>query len=171
MGSSTHRSFERIEPADLRYLVHLACDDFEDLFRRRTGTGIYMGRCALICLCQGAAQHFVHGDRGIQDFDVWAFFRSDASRPFPYRRRGKRDFGLSRFGRNPDDGPGFQGRRVDVIGRSIEIADDESPVAAVQRYLREGKTESARRLAERPVVALWPDAFLGRIIWPLSQSK
>jgi hypothetical protein len=136
MSNSPHRSHERIEVDDLRRLAELANADLDALFHR-AASGVYAGRCILMCLCQGGARHFVHGDRGVQDFDVWAFFREHPSMPFPYRRRGKVDFGSSRFGRNPDDGPKFTGRRVDVIGRSINaVNENETAVASVQRYLR-----------------------------------
>jgi hypothetical protein len=158
------RSFERITVADLKRLAKLANADLHDLFHR-TPSSVYSGHCFLMCLCQGGAQHFVHRDRGVHDFDVWAFFHKHPSRPFPYRRLGKVDFGPSRFGRNPNDDPKFTGRRVGVIGRSLSVSKNETPVASVQRYLREAKTKSAMLLAERPVVAIWPDAYLGKLIW------
>jgi hypothetical protein len=114
----------------------------------------------------GAARHFVHEDRGVHDFDVWGFFAEIPNHPFPPRRRGKRDFGSSRFGRNPDDGPDFKGRRVDIVGRSIPMPTTGTSIESVQCYLREGLTESARLLAKRPVIVAWPEKGLGQIIWP-----
>jgi hypothetical protein len=96
---------------------------------------------------------------------MWGFFDEIADHPFPYRRRGKRDFGASRFGANPDAGRGFKGRRVDIIGRSVPMPATENSIESVQRYLRDGLTESARLLAERPVIVAWPENDLGRIIW------
>jgi hypothetical protein len=61
--------------------------------------------------------------------------------------------------------PRFTGRRVDVLGRSIEKQRWETAVQSLQRYLRQGRTESARRLAARPVVVLWPSEKRGQIIW------
>ena len=84
---------------------------------------------------------------------------------FPYRRRGERDFGPSKFGRNPDDGDAFKGRRVDVIGRSIRMPKNKTAIEAVQHYLGEARTESATLLAERPVIVVWPVKYRGRIIW------
>lgn len=55
------------------------------------------------------------------------------------------------FGRNRDDRDAFKGRRVDLIGRSIRIAKNKTPIEAVQVYLREAWTKSASVLAERPV--------------------
>jgi hypothetical protein len=42
----------------------------------------------------------------------------------------------------------------------------EAETSIVQRYLREGLTESARLLAKRPVIVGWPEMGLGQIIWP-----
>jgi hypothetical protein len=170
MSESLNRSFERIEIDDLARLAVLANADLDDLFLRK-GSGVYSGRCVLMCLCQGSAQHFVYGDRGVHDFDVWAFYREHPSGAFPYRRIGNVDFGPSRFGRDPDDLPRFSGRRVDVIGRSIRVDGEETGVMAVQRYLKASKTKSAGQLAMRPVVAIWPTANLGDIIWRPGGSK
>jgi hypothetical protein len=165
VSNSPHRSYEPISDADLARLAELAAADLSELFGRSAYARPYRNRLSLLCLCQGAAQHFVHGDRGIHDFDVWAFYRAIPNHPFPHRRRGRRDFGPSRFGRNPDAGGQYTGRRVDVIGRSIDQQPRETPIQAVQRYLRNGHTESARLLAERPVIVLWPECKRGQVIW------
>ena len=105
MSQSPGRSFERITRADLRRLKDLALRDFGSFFDRHQGHP-YSGRLMLICLCQGAAQHYVKPTRGgdsdrqggVNDFDVWGFFRARPDgRPFPYRRRGVQDFGPSKF--------------------------------------------------------------------------
>jgi hypothetical protein len=63
------------------------------------------------------------------------------------------------------DNPRFIGRRIDVWGRSIEKLPSENPIQAVQRYLRTHHSDSARLVAECPVVVLWPAERLGEIIW------
>jgi hypothetical protein len=174
MSKSANRSFKKITRADLRWLSTLALADFGSLFRRYERWRLYEGRLMLICLCQGAALHYiaprggVATDRkgGVNDFDVWGFFHDRPNhRPFPPRRHGLQDFGPSRFGRNPHDKPRFTGRRVDVLGRSIEKLRSETAFQSLHRYLRQGRTESARRLAARPVVVLWPSEKRGQIIW------
>jgi len=165
VSDSPHRSFKRITLDDLATLAQIARDDFTDLFRRKEKSRRYADRLRLICLCQGAARHYVYGDRGVQDFDLWGFFQEISDQPFLPRRRGTHDFGSSRFGRNPEDGDRFQGRRVDVIGRSISMPDAEVAIDSVQRYLRERRTDSATILAACPVIVVWPDKDRGRIIW------
>jgi len=165
VSNSPHRSDERITPSDLARLAQIALDDLSELCRRQKHSRRYADRLRLICLRQSAAQHYVHGDRGVQDFGLWDFFEEARGHPFPYRRRGTRDFGPSKFGRNPDGGDAFKGRRVDVIGRSLGMNKNQSPIEGVQRYLREARTTSAHLLAERPVVVVWPSKYCGRVIW------
>jgi hypothetical protein len=164
VSNSPHRSFARITRSDLARLAKIALDDFADLCQRQKFAGRYADRLRLICLCQGAARHYVHHDRGVWDFDLWGFFEEVRGHPFPYRRRGEHDFGPSKFGRDPN-GDAFKGRKVDVIGRSIRIPKNKAPIEAVQDYLGEAGTKSAIRLAERPVVVVWPVKYRGRIIW------
>jgi hypothetical protein len=49
---------------------------------------------------------------------------------------------------------------------STSHQEAETSIESVQRYLREGLTESARLLAKRPVIVAWPEMGLGQIIWP-----
>lgn len=163
MSNSPHRSYKHITPTDLARLAQIALDDFADLCRRQKYAGRYADRLRLICLCQGAAQHYVHHDRGVWDFDLWGFFEEIRGHPFPYRRRGEHDFGASKFGRDPEDT--FKGRKVDVIGRSIRLLKNKTPIEAVQHYLGEARTKSASLLAGRPVVVVWPARYRGRVIW------
>ena len=165
MSNSPHRSFARITPNDLARLAQIALDDFAVLCRRHK----YSRRCAdrlrLICLCQGAARHYVHHDRGVWDFDLWGFFEEVRGHPFPYRRRGEHDFGPSKFGRDPKNEDAFEGRKVDVIGRSVRMSKRETPIETVQSYLGEVRTKSASLLAERPVIVVWPVKNRGKVIW------
>jgi len=165
MSTSPHRSFELVAINDLARLAQITLAHFDDLFTRSEYSQPYKERLRLLCLCQGAARHYVHGDCGVDDFDMWGFFEAIPDHPFPYRRKGTRDFGASKFGRNPDNGPHFEGRRVDVIGRSIPMPPTETPIQSVQHYLREGMSESARLLSERPVIVAWPDSDRGQVIW------
>lgn len=85
---------------------------------------------------------------------------------FPWRRRNARDFGDAKFGRSPDR-PHFVGRHVDLLGRSLEVAEDADPTFVLRRYLSEGRTETARRLSEKAVVLLEPADRLGNLVWPV----
>jgi hypothetical protein len=158
------RSYTKIERPHLERLLQLAEQDRNSLFSRRPETGkLYADRILCTALCQGAAQHFVDGEHGVKDFDVWTFYRAHPKRPFPYRRVGRMDFGLSDFGRHPKL-PMLTGRRVDLIGRSIPHREDRTPIDSLVDYLQAGSTKSAKLIAARPVVLLSPD--LGLVIPP-----
>jgi hypothetical protein len=53
------------------------------------------------------------------------------------------------------------------LGRAIEVDDTEDIVSALLRYLQEGRTNTARLLAEKAVVLLEPDC--GKAIWPINK--
>lgn len=165
------RSFEPLEDTDLERLAELAIEDLNEFFTRRPETAeLYRDRLMMLCLCQGGAEHFVRHRRGVKDLDVWAFFSEHPARPFPYRRRGIKDFGPSRLGRHPDD-DGFEGRRVDIIGRSIKCAPEQPAREALKEWLRAGKTTSARLIAQRPVIAIHPADERGSVLWDPSAGR
>jgi len=165
--TKSERSFERITKPDLRRLREIAEQELNALFDRRpVQSGAFRNRMFLLALCQGAAKHFVDGRHGVKDLDVWAFFRPLPNKRFPPRTRLKADFGTSKFGRHPaDSATRFHGRRVDVLGRDIDVKKNEPAEIALRRYLRSGLTATSRLLAQRPVVALWPERLFGRVIW------
>jgi hypothetical protein len=166
----SQRSYEPLTDDDLRRLGELAARDRAGFFQRNPDTArLYRNGLFAVALCQGAALHYLDGKNGIMDFDVWSFYRPSPERQFPYRRRGKLDFGDPKFGIS-DDSPHFIGRRVNLIGRSIPRTTGYSdPVAVLRRYLRSGATESARCLAQKAVVLIEPQHLLGTIVWPEHQ--
>lgn len=166
MSNSRNRSFEAIRQADLVRLSELARECIADMLARKpTGRYYSLDKLLMACLCQGAAQHYVHRDRGVQDFDVVYFFKTNTAWQFPPRWRGTCDFGVSRFGTNPDDGPTFKGRRIDVLGRDIAVSKGMSAEDAIVAYLREGRTRSAKEWSKRPLVAFEPHDMLGQVVW------
>jgi len=106
----------------------------------------------------------VNGKNGIKDFDVWSFYARHPGLKFPPRRYKARDFGDPKFGKSPDR-PEYKGRRVDLLGRSLDVEAGTNPIKALQIYLREQKTQTAAKLAEKAVVLIEPDEFLGTIVW------
>jgi hypothetical protein len=158
-------------PDDLARLASIASDDREARFARRPRWRPYADRVLCVALCQGAAQHYVDGRNGVKDFDVYTFYAEHPTGPFPYRWMTHADFGRSRFGRYPGDPDSFRGRRVDLIGRSLEVPPSADPVEALRRYLTAGRTETARKLARKAVVVLEPDDLRGEIIWPQARLE
>ena len=161
----SRRSFEKLQSEDLR---RLAASAMENLNRFVEGNREKYGWCEnhllVLCLCQGAAEHYVHGECGVKDFDAWAFYEAQTGeKPFPWRRYSTEDFGPSRFGSNPCD-EGCTGRRIDVLGRSITRKTEQSPENAVLDWLH-SKRKSARCIMTSPVVAIYPDRYCGRVTW------
>jgi hypothetical protein len=165
----SERSLERITKADLRRLRNIALLDLESLFRRKPGLRMYRDRLLAIALCQGAALHYIDKKHGVKDFDVWCFFRAHPKRPFPYRRNQPADFGNAKFGQSPDR-EHYVGRRVDLLGRSLPVKIGGSPRDVLRAYLTAGKTASARALAAKAMVLVYPVAQLGRVVWPVPVS-
>ncbi len=169
MGEATPagRSYGRIAREDLGRLARIARLDREDLFDRKPRYRALGKRLICVALCQGAALHFVDGKNGVKDFDVWTFYAVHPSHPdYPWRRRKAVEFDDPRFGAPPDS-PDFSGRRVDLLGRSLDVATEVDPAVVLREYLSTGRTETARRLAEKAVVLLEPAGRLGDVIWPL----
>jgi len=168
---SKSRSYKKIRKWDLRRLAAIAREDREDLFSRKADLGkIYRKRVICVALCQGAALHYIDGKNGVKDFDVWTFFREHPKKPFPYRRIARRDFGNSRFGRAPGK-THFKGRCVDLIGRSIPSKKAAAPIQAVQDYLKLSKNKTARSLAEKAIIILEPEEFIGTVAWPMALAR
>ena len=166
MGGAGGRSYERITPEDLDRLAEISCQDREDIFARKPRYLVLEEGLVCVALCQGAAQHFVDGENGVKDFDVWTFYAARPDHPaFPWRRHVARDFGDPRFGRTPNTS-GFVGRHVDLHGRSIEVGEEGDPAAALAAYFSEGGTASARALARKAAVLLEPSDRLGTVVWP-----
>lgn len=164
----SERSYKKIDRRDLKRLAKIAQDDSQDFFARYPEwRKLYSKRIICVALCQGAAQHYVDGKNGIKDFDVWTFYSVHSSgKPFPYRRMGHGDFGKSKFGRHPDDLK-FEGRCVDLLGRSVKCGLKDDPIKIIHKYLTKTKTHSAVELSKKAVVMLEPLDLIGTVVWPI----
>jgi hypothetical protein len=160
------RSYKRITPSDLKHFALIAKLDREEFFNRYPRwSALYSNRLLCVALCQGAAQHFVDGENGVKDFDVWSFFREKPGHPpLPYRRVGHRVFGQPGLPASTVKSD-FNGRRVDLLFRSIPYTFDRDPEASLHQYLTQGRTKTARCLAGQAVVIIEPPNFRGRVVW------
>jgi len=157
------RSYKKIRIQDLKRLGVIASKDMADFFLNHPEYKVFRGRVICIALCQGAAQHYKDGTTGINDFDVYTFFKKHSNISWYAKRIKSYDFGKPRFGQSQDK-PDFIGRRVDCMGREIEMNESEGAISALRRYLKKGKTKTARLLAEKAVVLISPKC--GSIVWP-----
>lgn len=156
------RSYLPIIEADLRRLADIARRDREVYFEEHPEWGVYADRILCVALCQGAALHLVDGETGINDFNVYTFYAVHPSKRWYAKRIKSYDFGDPRFGQSIDR-PGFIGRRVDCLGRAIDVVDGEDAASALRRYVRQRGTEIARCLAKNAVVLLEPEC--GLVAW------
>lgn len=138
------------------------------MFRQNPRWQKYKDRVIGVALCQGAALHFLDRRTGVKDFDVWTFFARTDQRPLPdpalFRRMKAADFGVSRFGRTPNGPRWIQGRRIDLLARSLDVEPSADPVQAIRRWLKDGRTSSARKLAAKAVIMIEP--VPGTVAWP-----
>ena len=72
----------------------------------------------------------------------------------------------SKFGRYSGDPPQYVGRRADLLGRSLPAVPGTEPAHAIHDYLAVGRTTSARALAAKAVVLIYPRGRVGEIVWP-----
>jgi hypothetical protein len=102
------------------------------MFQKNPHLEAYRDRKLLIALCQGAALHYVNGENGVKDFDVYTFYARLSTVMLTPRRHATADFGESEFGFWPKDvpvrGQRFVGRRIDLLQRSLRVPPDSDPV-------------------------------------------
>ena len=164
---SEERSFERITRSDLKKLARIARSEHEEFFGRHPEWAmLYRKRLLCVALCKDAALHFVNGSTGVDEFDVWTFYAEHTEAPFPFQQLSKADFGTSKFGRDAANPGAYQGRRIELRGRSLDCRLGDDPIEVLQRYLRSGETPSARELRDKAVVLIEPEQFLGYVVWP-----
>jgi hypothetical protein len=117
---------------------------------------------------------------------VWSFFAAIPGRRFPVdRAETHADFGRSPLGRQRSDYRGatahkrslftkwerYEGRRVDLLMRSLSVSPRADLVAAIQDWLRQGsshrgeKPPSSWHLAQKALVLLDPEDRRGEVIW------
>lgn len=160
------RSKEIITKTDLKKLRRLAYTDIEKFFEKNPiYKQPYKGKEVLVALCQGAALHYIDGENGIKDFDVW-FFYPKKEPTLPYRRRGVVDFGPSKFGRHPNTKSDYTGRTVDVLMRSDPCFNKNGPTVGLTNYFSTSKTKTAELLSQKAVIGLYPENVFGKILWP-----
>jgi hypothetical protein len=126
----------------------------------------------MICLVQGAAQHYYEGSCGVNDFDVLILLchppgTSPPGQKFPNRLVKEQDFGDPKFGRHSARNPGYVGRTVDLLVRAVRCTDFADPIATARAYLESSARGSLGHWKKRPIYALFPDEISGTKIWPV----
>lgn len=161
------RSPEPITIGDLKELYNGSVQRLNEYFVQGQGVKwkkLYnIEKPLAVALCQGGAMHYHDGVNGIKDFDVWFFYPFN-QRHLPYRTIWTWDYNKPKFGRHPSI-PGYEGRKVDVLVRSIKNYTGKDPVKNIYQFLQYENTASSRELAKKAVVMLTPDSLLGKVVW------
>jgi len=151
------RSYDPLTLPDLRTLRDVAVNEHDSFIRRNPHLAKSYGNSLVaICLCQGAASHYLDPRIGIKDFDVWHFYLDDPKVPFPYRAHRRID-------------RGFKGKPLDFLKRSISrhrgLALAECHLLLLN-YLLESDTQTKRMLLRKAVIGLYPQEIFDLVIWP-----
>jgi hypothetical protein len=158
-----YRSFKKIELNDMKRLAEIAKNDRNNFFLKYPSwKRKYANRVLCVALCQGAGQHYIDGKTGINDFDIYTFYKMNPDKKWYAKRIKSYDFGNPKFGQSIDK-PNFIGRRVDCLGREIEVRKNEKLINALRRYLKESNTKTSRCLSNKSVILLEPKC--GYVVW------
>ncbi|WP_405183664.1 hypothetical protein OG225_41015 (plasmid) [Nocardia sp. NBC_01377] len=177
----SERSFLPLTHEHLSRLAYFAEVDHQQFRQKHPEWAADLLAC---CLVQGGARHYVRGDRGVKDLDVYLLYTLPAGRnggQFPWNRGANtrnRDFGVSELGRQLYTAADradpkiarkipawerYSGRRVDLLSRAIP-AHDDGPRAAVEAWLKGATGESTPwDLRRVPVICLYPE--FGELWW------
>ena len=86
------------------------------------------------------------------DFEVYTFYAANPGRTWYSKRIARLDFGNPKFGHSEISGRGYIGRRVDLLGRSLNVPLGADLADALRDYLKSAKTETSRELRIKAVV-------------------
>jgi hypothetical protein len=190
------RAYIRLFDDDLRRIRAYALEEL-DRFLHYSGSPpgkfcVYRKRLIAICLCQGAAQHYLqseqtaHFDRtvvvprdkikkkryridlngkvmaGVRDIDVWLFFRPHPRIGIPHRGNCRKHT-LRSLGRLGERDLDFMKKVVSAT--TLAKSKTSRPADIVRSYLEHENTQSSNYLANASVIGLYPNSLFARLIW------
>jgi len=160
------RTCEKLTKEDLKEIEQYAKEELKRLFNEvgkpKGKYKVYENKLIAICLCQGAAQHFVDGKTGIKDIDVWFFFEEDKDVKIPNFKNMRKS--VSKKFTNIGE------KRIDFLKKAIKEdiinkSESEKPEDILKSYLQNGHTSTSKLLAQKSVVGLFPPDIFEKIIW------
>lgn len=160
-GKDEVRTYEKLTKEDLKEIEQYAKEELKR-FLNKEKYKVYENKLIAICLCQGAAQHFVDGKTGIKDIDVWFFFKEDKDVKIPNFKNMRKS--VSKKFTNIGE------KRIDFLKKAIKEdiinkSESEKPEDILKSYLQNGHTSSSKLLAQKSVVGLFPPDIFEKIIW------
>ena len=154
---SHNRSYFSLNINDLKKLKKLALKEHEEFFKRNPHLkSAYYNSLIGICLCQGAASHYLNPSVGIKDFDIWFFYVKDDSTYFPYGARKRIKIG-------------YKGKPIDFLKRAIpkNIYDSNfnNTEQIIMNYLLKRDTTTKKLLLKKAIIGLYPNRIFGKEFW------
>lgn len=155
--SNSKRIYTKLYKNDLKQLKNIALNEHNNFFKRNYHLKTaYKNSLIGICLCQGAASHYLNPSIGIKDFDIWYFYIKSRNTNFPYRA----------FKTIKD---GYKGRYVNFLKRAIPKyiynSYSSGPEQVIMKYLFERNTKTKILLLKKAVIGLYPDEIFGKVLW------
>ena len=153
------RLYEPLTKHDIEQLKEIALKEHEKFFERNPRLKeAYYNSLIGICLCQGAASHYLNPEVGIKDFDIWHFYTENNTTRFSCRRPKKLKL--------PN---GYRGKPIDFLKRAIpsDIYNSNfgSPGQIIMNYLFEKNTKTKTLLLKKAIIGLYPDEIFNKILW------
>lgn len=155
--ASAERLYDPLTTDDLEQLKELALKEHKEFFKRNLHLkSAYYNSLIGICLCQGAASHYLNPNVGVKDFDIWHFYVENRGINFPYRAHKRID-------------GGYKGKSIDFLKRAIskDIHDSYSKNSGqvIMKYLLERNTNTKKLLLKKAIIGLFPNEIFGRVLW------
>ena len=165
MTQAEIRSYEKLDKDDLHELLAHAEKELERfLSTLNSKYGAYRSQLVAICLCQGAAKHYVDEVTGVKDVDIWLFFEEHDTVKIPHRGNARKEVHANLRKLGP--------KRIDFMKKMIlsrfVVKDDAQKT--MQNYLSLAATSTSGELSAKPVIGLSPNAIFGRVLWPPSSD-
>jgi len=155
--TSEERLYDLLDINDLERLRKLALKEHEFFFERNPHLSkAYYNSLIGICLCQGAASHYLNPTVGIKDFDIWHFYLENEKVNFPYRAHKILE-------------NGYRSKPIDFLKRGIPkyinklTPDDQGRI--IINYLLERNTKTKGFLLKKAIIGLYPDKIFGKVLW------
>jgi len=155
--ASEERLYDSLSINDLKKLRELALEEHKSFFKRNPHLHkAFYNSLIGICLCQGAASHYLDPTVGIKDFDIWHFYLESKKSRFPYRAHKKIK-------------NGYKGKSIDflkrVIPKRIYDLSPKSPEKIIMNYLLEKNTKTKKLLLKKAIIGLYPDEIFSKVLW------
>ncbi|MBA7652396.1 hypothetical protein ES703_60230 [subsurface metagenome] len=152
-----NRSYFSLTINDLKKLKKLALKEHEEFFKRNPHLkSAYYNSLIGICLCQGAASHYLNPSVGIKDFDIWFFYVKDDSIYFQCRKPKRNK---NAYKEKPID---FLKR---IIPKYICNFNPNDPEKTIMEYLKVKNTKTKIELLKKAIIGLYPDKIFGKEFW------